>query len=287
MELLFMERKRIMDRSFYQYVDTMKNLRREEESVNHADQSKSAGGRSWFADIRNVLRGRNGRMGREGRFPCGNKPMNMSEQEKSDLLETGCGSSEQRKILAYLNGFQSYGYKNEPVIDLCTREVFSAPNLYYTDGVYEWDLFEVYDYAKYNRELNKNFVDYLKEKENKEYSNIVFGWNAAILDRWPEADAVGQSVFVDTDGLLTYMEYGSNFKKVEEKCRLSVQVLSQLRKMIDSYSFCVDFLDRSHMPQEGQMSSFIFNGTKIEAWNIRYHHIEPRQFEDTEQDREK
>ena len=33
MELLFMERKRIMDSSFYKYVDTMKNLHREEESA--------------------------------------------------------------------------------------------------------------------------------------------------------------------------------------------------------------------------------------------------------------
>ena len=57
MELLFMERKRIMDSSFYKYVDTMKNLHREEESADIADRKRDVGRRSLFANIWGALKG--------------------------------------------------------------------------------------------------------------------------------------------------------------------------------------------------------------------------------------
>ena len=287
MELLFMERKRIMDSSFYKYVDTMKNLHREEESADIADRKRDVGRRSLFANIWGALKGGGRREGARGSLSCRNKPVDMSEQEKKDLLEKGCGGCGQKRVLAYLNSFQSYGYKNEPVIDICTREVFSSPNLYFTDGIYEWDLFEVYDYAKYNRELNRHFISYLDGKENQEFSDIVYGWALEPARGWPGMGQIGRSVMVDGDGLLVYTEYCRGVKREEKEWQLPAHVFSQLRNMIDSYSRCIDFLDRCTTLPGEQVNTYIFNGTKIDIGNIRRHSMESLPAGGAEQEREK
>lgn len=183
---------------------------------------------------------------------------------------------DQKKILVYLKQFQAYKCESEPIIDIFTNEIILLSNSYYTDGIYEWNDAEIYHYEKYDIKLDWKFINYFEEKDNQEYSNIIFGYLTMSAEYWPELELAGDSISVDKDGIFSYSQYYYNInEKITTTYQIPIQIVNKLQHMIDSYAEYIKFFDRNidNGSDDGEQTSFIFNGTKIIDWNISYNNI--------------
>lgn len=73
---------------------------------------------------------------------------------------------EKEMILSYLSSGKYDGVACGSIFDYITKESKLDTIKLYTDGIYDWTDEEMYHFAKYNMELDPEFIEYVKSKRD-------------------------------------------------------------------------------------------------------------------------